>query len=133
KYIIGLRTGLTESAFKSAYTSSENVTIKVTKASTGRYLGTGSKVVVTSTIDGSTIGEYVILIYGDLNGDGNVNLNDSTYLSRALKNKVTLTPAQRLAANLNGDRAVNLIDGTLLLSVVRNKGTINQSTGKVVR
>ena len=133
KYIIGLRTGLTESAFKSAYTSSENVTIKVTKASTGRYLGTGSKVVVKSTIDGSTIGEYVILIYGDLNGDGNVNLNDSTYLSRALKNKVTLTPAQRLAANLNGDRAVNLIDGTLLLSVVRNKGTINQSTGKVVR
>ena len=133
KYIIGLRTGLTESAFKSVYTSSENVTIKVTKASTGRYLGTGSKVVVKSTIDGSTIGEYVILIYGDLNGDGNVNLNDSTYLSRALKNKVTLTPAQRLAANLNGDRAVNLIDGTLLLSVVRNKGTINQSTGKVVR
>ena len=133
KYIIGLRTGLTESAFKSAYTSSENVTIKVTKASTGRYLGTGSKVVVKSSIDGSTIGEYVILIYGDLNGDGNVNLNDSTYLSRALKNKVTLTPAQRLAANLNGDRAVNLIDGTLLLSVVRNKGTINQSTGKVVR
>ncbi|HAY72732.1 MAG TPA: hypothetical protein DCY31_02585, partial [Ruminococcaceae bacterium] len=38
KYIIGLKTSLTDDAFKKTYTSSENVTIKITKATTGRVI-----------------------------------------------------------------------------------------------
>ena len=133
KYIIGLRTGLTESTFKSAYTSSENVTIKITKATTGRVIGTGSTVVVTSTIDGSVVGEYVILIYGDINGDGKITTADTAYLSSYLKKNRTMTAAQKLAANINGDRTISTVDKKLLKNVILKQATINQSTGKVVR
>jgi len=133
KYIIGLKTSLTDDAFKKTYTSSENVTIKITKATTGRVIGTGSTVVVTSTIDGSVIGEYVILIYGDINGDGKITTADTAYLSSYLKKNRTMTAAQKLAANINGDRTISTVDKKLLKNVILKQATINQSTGKVVR
>ncbi|HAY73886.1 MAG TPA: hypothetical protein DCY31_08645, partial [Ruminococcaceae bacterium] len=133
KYIIGLKTSLTDDAFKKTYTSSENVTIKITKATTGRVIGTGSTVVVTSTIDGSVVGEYVILIYGDINGDGKITTADTAYLSSYLKKNRTMTAAQKLAANINGDRTISTVDKKLLKNVILKQATINQSTGKVVR
>ena len=128
-YIVGLRTGLSDAALKNGYFVTENVTVTIKKA-LGRSVGTGSTVTVKSTIDGSTIGEYVILIYGDLNGDGAITMLDSTLLSSSLKKAITLTPAQKLAANLNGDRYVNVVDNTLLNNVINKTAAINQQTGK---
>ena len=128
-YIVGLRTGLSDAALKNGYFIMENVTVTIKKA-LGRSVGTGSTVTVKSTIDGSTIGQYVILIYGDLNGDGAITMLDSTLLSSSLKKAITLTPAQKLAANLNGDRYVNVVDNTLLNNVINKTAAINQQTGK---
>ena len=128
-YIVGLRTGLSDAALKNGYFVTENVTVTIKKA-LGRSVGTGSTVTVKSTIDGSTIGEYVILIYGDLNGDGAITMLDSTLLSSSLKKAITLTAAQKLAANLNGDRYVNVVDNTLLNNVINKTAAINQQTGK---
>ncbi len=129
-YIVGLRTGLTEATLKSSYFIMENVTVTVKKAM-GRSVGTGSTVTVKSDIDGSTIGEYVILIYGDINGDGAITVLDSTLLASSLKKSVTLNAVQKLAANLNGDRYVNIVDNTLLTNVINKTASINQQTGKV--
>ena len=129
-YIVGLKTGLTDSTLKNTYFVAENVTITI-KRVMGRTVGTGSTVTVTSTIDGSTIGEYVILIYGDLNGDGAITMVDSILLSSYLKRVVTLTAVQKLAANVNGDRSITLVDNTLLNNVINKVSVINQQTGKV--
>ena len=123
-YIVGLRTGLSDAALKNGYFVMENVTVTIKKA-LGRSVGTGSTVTVKSTI-----GQYVILIYGDLNGDGAITMLDSTLLSSSLKKAITLTPAQKLAANLNGDRYVNVVDNTLLNNVINKTAAINQQTGK---
>ncbi len=129
-YIVGLRTGLTEATLKSNYFVTENVTVTVKKAM-GRSVGTGSTITVKSDIDGSTIGEYVILIYGDINGDGAITVLDSTLLASSLKKSITLNAVQKLAANLNGDRYVNVVDNTLLTNVINKTASINQQTGKV--
>ena len=128
-YIVGLRTGLSDAALKSGYFIMENVTVTIKKAM-GRSVGTGSTVTVKSTIDGTVVGEYVILIYGDLNGDGAITMLDSTLLSSSLKKAITLTAVQKLAANLNGDRYVNVVDNTLLNNVINKTAAINQQTGK---
>ncbi|MEE1245894.1 MAG: bacterial Ig-like domain-containing protein [Acutalibacteraceae bacterium] len=131
KYIVGLRTGLTDATLKSNFFEMENVTVTVTRAM-GRFVGTGSTVTVTSTLDGSVIGEYVVLIYGDISGDGQISMVDTTALANSLNKSTTLTAAQKLAANVNGDRSVNLVDHTLLSNVIQKTATINQATGRVV-
>ena len=130
-YIVGLRTGLTDATLKSSYFDMENVTVTITRAM-GRFVGTGTTVKVTSTLDGSVVGEYVVLIYGDISGDGSITMVDTTALANSLNKSTTLTAAQKLAANVNGDRSVNLVDHTLLSNVIQKTATINQTTGKVV-
>ena len=128
-YIVGLRTGLTDATLKSGYFIMENVTVTI-KRFKGRNVGTGSTVVVKSTIDGSTIGEYTILIYGDVNGDGAITTLDASMATSYVNKSQTVTAAQKLAMNLNGDRYVNLLDVRLLNNVIFKVATIDQQTGK---
>ena len=130
-YIYGLSTGMTKSVFQSKYVTYENVTLSYS-GNIGRNLGTGTTVTVTSDLTNEVIGTYTIIIYGDINGDGAITKLDLTVLSSSLKKKLTLTSAQRLAANLNGDRYVNYVDATLLKSVIRRTKTIDQVTGRAV-
>ena len=130
-YIYGLSTGMTRSVFQSKYITYENVTLSYS-GNIGRNLGTGTTVTVTSDLTNEVIGTYTIIIYGDINGDGAITKLDSAVLSSSLNKKLTLTSAQRLAANLNGDRYVNYVDSTLLKSVIRRTKTIDQVTGRAV-
>lgn len=128
-YIYGLATGMSKTAFQNNFVTYENVTLTYS-GNKGRYLGTGTTVTVTSTITNEVIGTYTIVIYGDINGDGSITILDSALLSSSLKKIVTLTSAQKMAANLNGDRYVNVVDNTLLNNVINKTATINQRTGK---
>ena len=128
-YIIGLRTGLTDSALKSNFFEMENVTVSIKKVM-GRTVGTGTKITVKSTLDNSVIGEYVILIYGDINGDGMITMLDSSILLSYLNKGATFTAVQKLAANVNGDRYVNFVDVRMLNNVIYKVSVINQQTGK---
>ena len=128
-YIIGLRTGLTDSALKSNFFVMENVTVSIKKVM-GRTVGTGTKITVKSTLDNSVIGEYVVLIYGDINGDGMITMLDSSILLSYLNKGATFTAVQKLAANVNGDRYVNFVDVRMLNNVIYKVSVINQQTGK---
>ena len=128
-YIIGLRTGLTDSALKSNFFVMENVSVSIKKVM-GRTVGTGTKITVKSTLDNSVIGEYVILIYGDINGDGMITMLDSSILLSYLNKGATFTAVQKLAANVNGDRYVNFVDVRMLNNVIYKVSVINQQTGK---
>ena len=128
-YIYGLATGMSKTAFQNNFVTYENVKFTYS-GNKGRYLGTGTTVTVTSTITNEVIGTYTLVIYGDINGDGSITILDSALLSSSLKKIVTLTSAQKMAANLNGDRYVNVVDNTLLNNVINKTATINQRTGK---
>ena len=128
-YIYGLATGMSKTAFQNNFVTYENVKLTYS-GNKGRYLGTGTTVTVTSKITNEVIGTYTLVIYGDINGDGSITILDSALLSSSLKKIVTLTSAQKMAANLNGDRYVNVVDNTLLNNVINKTATINQRTGK---
>ena len=128
-YIIGLRTGLTDSTLKNNFFVMENVTVTIKKVM-GRNIGTGTTITVTSDLDGSTIGEYTILIYGDINGDGAISKLDMTVLNASLQKVMVLNAAQKLAANLNGDRYITVVDVSLFRKVLKKTVTINQLTGR---
>ncbi len=77
--------------------------------------GTGA-VLKLVDLDGTVLESYVVVIFGDVNGDGRITTTDTTYLA---KNRTTLassTGADKLAANVNGDNrhSVTTADTTYL-------------------
>ena len=127
RYIYGLKEKLTKSKFLSDYVTYENVTVSVTGAK--QYLGTGAKVTVTTT-DGTVVGTYYIVIYGDIDGNGMINYNDSTALSSAL-NGDGVSGAVKKAANLTG-RDVTMNDVNVIAQAADKNVAIDQTKGKIV-
>ena len=131
-YITGLQPSLTKSKFQSTHIDSENVTIEISMT-TARYMGTGSTVTVKSN-DGEIIAEYVIVIYGDVDGTATINGRDATAVSNSVTGSADpLTGAAKLAANVEGTRTtINAKDASVIRSVAGGSMTIDQSTGKGV-
>ena len=63
----------------------------------GNLLGTGS--VVTLSYDGEKIGDYTVVIEGDLNGDGVCDVLDIALTEKTVNSHTELTKAQAYAAN----------------------------------
>ena len=129
-YIYGLKTSMTKSAFQSSFVTYENVTLSYS-GNSGRFLGTGTTVTVTSTITGEVIGTYTIVIYGDVNGDGLINSSDLRMLSSSIQKTVVLSAASKKAACLVSRSTPNNADYLALNSVIQKQATINQKTGKL--
>lgn len=51
-------------------------------------------------------------VYGDVNGDGKVNIKDATDIQRAAASIIELTDVQNVVADVNGDSKVNIKDAT---------------------
>lgn len=64
------------------------------------------------------------IIYGDVNGDEEVTLEDRSLILQYCSNQVTFSAAQFLAADVNGDGAVDTTDADLVQQYVR--GTISR-------
>ena len=123
--IYGLETRLSASKLKSTYLDYEGVTLTVTGVK-GRYLGTGSTVTVAYP-DGTTE-VYTIVIFGDMDGDGQVNTNDLNNFGAYITKNTTLTDAQKKAMNLDNDarKRLNTNDLLRLQSAVSSGAIINQ-------
>ncbi len=125
-YITGLQTNLTLNNLKNKYLDySDDI---VVTGPAGRFLGNGA--VIKVTYPDGTVEEYTIIIYGDFNGDGNVNATDVTSFSKFFQSTGTLTPAQTKAMNINGDRFTNATDLNKLQNIVAKGLVIDQVTPK---
>ncbi len=130
-YIVGLQTNLTKAKFQSTYADYENVKLEY-EMTTARYLGTGSRIIVKSADSGEVIAEYVIVIYGDVDGSATINARDAVAISDSLAGITdSLTGAAKLAANVEGTRTtINAKDADVIDAVVAGTMVIDQSTGK---
>ena len=131
-YIVGLQTSLTKAKFQSTYIEYENVKLTY-EMTTSRYLGTGSTVTATSTLTGEVIGEYVIVIYGDVDGSATINARDGSRIAASIAGTTSLSQAEKLAANVEGARVqINAKDKAVIQAVVAGTMVIDQATGKGV-
>ena len=132
-YIVGLQTSLTKAKFQSTYADYENVKLEY-EMTTARYMGTGTKVIVKSEKTDEVIGEYVIVIYGDIDGSASINGKDASAVADTVTGAADkLEGAAKLAANVEGTRAtINSKDASVIRSVVGGKMVIDQVTGKGV-
>ena len=85
-------------------------------------VGTGTK---ARLIDGSkTVDEKIIVVTGDMNGDGKINNRDASMIIRYLVDKEVASLAQLTAIDVNGDGKVNNRDASMVARYLVGKETI---------
>ncbi|MGL4549012.1 dockerin type I repeat-containing protein [Eubacterium aggregans] len=70
---------------------------------------------------------YTIIIYGDVNGDGQINMMDVAYLRDQIYGIDTLDGPFYRAMDVNHDNRVNLMDLAAIRDAIYEVDTINQN------
>lgn len=101
-----------------------NITNSKNQAKTSGSIVTGDKITITSNDMSST---YTIIIYGDVNGDGEITTLDLLLVQKHLLKKSTLNNAYFKAADVNKDNQVTTLDLLLIQKHILKKSNISQS------
>ena len=96
----------------------ENYTVTVDKQDS-EYVGTG--MVVTVTYEETLVAELVVVIKGDIDGNGIVTMKDIFEANKARTNTITLSDAKMKAADITGDGIITFKD-MLKMNVLRING-----------
>ncbi len=113
-YITGVAPGTTAEQIRSAINAVDCTTTVYAldgSEATGE-VGTGFLVRIRNR-DNITISDEIVVIYGDINGDGKINAIDTTMSRRTSMGSLLLTESQYTAADANKDGSVNAIDVTM--------------------
>lgn len=122
--IYGLKTELTLNELKNNFLDIEGVEVTYTKkVRSSTYYGTGSTIKVEYP-DG-TVEEYVIIIFGDVDGNGRINSTDGSKVSSAVFDNTLLDENQQFAANVDGKRRIAATDATAIYKASEGSG-LNQ-------
>ncbi len=124
RIVYGLAEELTLDSFKTDYAE---VIGTGTIQCEDSVLGTGS---VIKVMDGTTCRlEYTVVIYGDIDGNGTVDANDSflvTMIANGMLSLDKLNEYEKMAADPNHDGVINATDATLLGDAALLKEVVNQ-------
>lgn len=133
--IYGLQPGLSTTAFEANYvTINGNGRLQYTFIA-GSF-GTGTKVELIDNTTNTVMETYYIVIFGDLNGDGSVDSNDSGLIIDYENWLVEWDPVEDkvflMAGDINGDGTVGAVDADLLVEIENWIMYIDQVTGLAV-
>ena len=118
-----------------AYFDCENVHVEI-DYSNSRYLGTGSVIHVISDATGEEIDSYVVVIYGDVDGNGSVTTDDADLIyDQYFGTDAELSYESKLAGNVSGSKkriTLDTDDVDALKAVDFGSCYIDQLTGDVI-
>ena len=129
-YIYGLAPGITQADFESDYIALTGNGSLEYLPDTGT-LGTGTVVKVIDNITGLAVQTFTVVIYGDVNGDGNIDTADSGIIVDYENFIITWDPvadaALLEAADVNGDGNVDTGDAGIIVDHENFLLTISQT------
>ncbi|MBQ7542256.1 MAG: InlB B-repeat-containing protein [Clostridia bacterium] len=133
-FIYGLAPGVTESDLNNTY-------LEVVGNGHLEYeyeagIGTGTIVHLINDYTGQEDATYWIVIFGDLNGDGNINSTDTTevrMMRARLKDATSFDNPYTFAADIVEDSNINSSDETFIRMAAARIATIDQATREVHR
>ncbi|MEI6580038.1 MAG: InlB B-repeat-containing protein, partial [Eubacteriales bacterium] len=131
-YIFGLEAGIKQADFESLFVKTiGNARIEITTLA-GDF-GTGTIVKLVSNLTGLVIKTYQIVVYGDVNGDGNIDGIDAGVLIDYENGKTAWNPiadaAFIKAGDVNDDGNVDSLDAGMTIDFQNKKINIDQTPG----
>ena len=145
-YIAGLETRLLEEDLLDKYITVEgDGSIEVELTQFG-VCGTGTEVRIIDNVTEETVAIYYIVIYGDVNGDADIDASDVSMINAEaigatswsadpdlVENNESYDYSKVLAADANGDGFINSLDASLLANVTLFLAEIDQQTGAYIK
>lgn len=129
--IWGLEPGTLKTFFESAVDMGADIRIEY--STDNASLGTGVEVSLIDTATGGVLETYRIVVFGDVNGDANIDSGDAGLIVDFENFIVTWDPfadaAFYKAADLNGDGNVDAADAGLIIDAENYLLAIDQATG----
>lgn len=126
-YLSGINIGTNTDEIKNKIKSFDGgVSVSIKDANSNEKNGsvaTGDKVIITS---GNETKEYYIVIYGDVNGDGNIKASDYVLIKKSIMGNKTLSGANLKAADVNKDGKVKASDYVLIKNNIMGSYKISQ-------
>ena len=118
-FTVGQDISNTINSFKNSYPTGS-----ITTSHNTGLVKTGDTISITIN---NTTTNYTALVYGDINGDGKIDLSDFSYIKLHVLNKTNLTGLKFKAADVNKDGKLNLSDFSYIKLHVLGKNKINQN------
>ena len=133
-FIFGLVPGVTQADFENSFVKLYgNAHLVFTLTLNG--FGTGTKVELIENSTGAVLETYFIVIFGDVNGDGNIDSIDAGSLVDFENGIIAWYPNATspyyLASDLNGDGNVDSMDAGIAVDFENKMVNINQGSGLV--
>ena len=124
-YVSNIAIGSTSDAFTAASVLRSDTTLSYTNLQAGDVIATGTTVTVNTTGLSPTV--YTCIVYGDVNGDGLVNLSDLVSVRNYVLGNQVLADGYKTAGDLYGEGNISLNDLVGMMSYISGSGTINQN------
>jgi beta-N-acetylglucosaminidase len=110
--VSNIAVGTTASSFLTSLKAiSKDATVVITsngkEISGNEILGTGDTIKITSGQNSETVS---VVIYGDTNGDGNINILDLLAVQKQILGTINLSGNYKTAADTNKDGSINILD-----------------------
>lgn len=128
-YVNGLSVGTTVSTVVSKLNGAKSVSVVNANGngiSGNTRLGTGSVITVLDN-DGVTKYKYTVVMYGDVNGDGNVNSVDYVNIKNYVMKKNQLSSVSLKGADVNKNGITDAVDYVIIRNYIMGKTNISQS------
>ena len=128
--ISGLKVKQTVEDFLKEDNFKEGYTVKVfdlenKEIANAEILGTGNKINLYK--DGNLVKEYVIIIYGDTDGDGKIDSFDALTLIKLINEKIELkNPVYLEAGKVTGEEKATAVDALTIVKSLNGKAEIKQ-------
>jgi len=132
KFIFGLSQGGLKDGM---ITTVGGASLIIKKAKNGTYeMGTGTGAKVTLVSQGMMLSTYTVIVFGDVNGDGNMDDGDTGMIidqENYIYNWASRADL-RYAGDVNGDGVVTGVDAGVVTNTLNYICTIDQTTGHYV-
>ncbi len=127
-FIYGLEARITISVFENSFTELTGDARLVYTPNSG-VLGTGTRVELVDNKTDAVIAIYYIVIFGDVNGDGMITVEDKTMIKSVASYQSTFAAgsAFKYAADLTQDGIIDTFDLNIVGASISGIGTINQT------
>lgn len=120
---------ITKEAFlKKVSSNQDKINVRIEQSKEKAAIGTGDSVFIEK--DNMILAEYGIVIYGDINGDGEISAVDALYLIKGINGSIYYEATYQVEAGriiTRGEDRPKAVDALAIIKHVNGKYKINQS------